>query len=123
MSVKVTCIIARLNIGGSAIQTILLTAGLDPARFESTPITRVEAVYEGNMLDFGTEGRGTAGHPSTGTGDQPPEGLGDTYQALSPFPGPASSHYAHSHSQGWHCRPPGWPPGWPRCPLSSIPLP
>jgi len=45
-------IIARLNIGGSAIHTILLTAGLNNERFESTLVTGVEGKYEGNMLDL-----------------------------------------------------------------------
>jgi glycosyltransferase involved in cell wall biosynthesis len=50
--IRVMRVIARLNIGGPAIHTILLTAGLDPARFESTLVTGVEAAYEGNMLDL-----------------------------------------------------------------------
>jgi len=45
-------IIARLNIGGPAIHTILLTAGLNNQRFESTLVTGVEGRYEGNMLDL-----------------------------------------------------------------------
>jgi len=45
-------IIARLNIGGPAIHTILLTAGLNDQRFESTLVTGVEGRYEGNMLDL-----------------------------------------------------------------------
>lgn len=45
-------IIARLNIGGPAIHTILLTAGLNNERFESTLVTGVEGEHEGNMLDL-----------------------------------------------------------------------
>jgi len=45
-------IIARLNIGGPAIHTILLTAGLNDQLFESTLVTGVEGRYEGNMLDL-----------------------------------------------------------------------
>ncbi len=45
-------IIARLNIGGPAIHTILLTAGLNNERFESMLVTGVEGKYEGNMLDL-----------------------------------------------------------------------
>jgi glycosyltransferase involved in cell wall biosynthesis len=48
-------VIARLNIGGPAIHTILLTAGLDAARFESTLVTGVEAACEGNMLDLAAQ--------------------------------------------------------------------
>ena len=48
-------VIARLNIGGPAIHAILLTAGLDPDRFESTLVTGVEAAYEGNMLDLAAQ--------------------------------------------------------------------
>ena len=53
--IRVMRVIARLNIGGPAIHAILLTAGLDPARFESTLVTGVEAAYEGNMLDLAAE--------------------------------------------------------------------
>jgi glycosyltransferase involved in cell wall biosynthesis len=52
---RVMRVIARLNIGGPAIHTILLTAGLDPARFESTLVTGVEAACEGNMLDLAAQ--------------------------------------------------------------------
>jgi len=50
--VKVVRIIARLNIGGPAIHTILLTARLNNEGFESTLVTGVEGKYEGNMLDL-----------------------------------------------------------------------
>ena len=50
--VKVLRIIARLNIGGPAIHTILLTAGLNSERFEAVLVTGVEGKYEGNMLDL-----------------------------------------------------------------------
>ncbi|MCR4407330.1 MAG: glycosyltransferase family 4 protein [Anaerolineae bacterium] len=50
--IRVARVIARLNIGGPAIHTILLTAGLHPARFESLLVTGVEAEHEGNMLDL-----------------------------------------------------------------------
>jgi len=50
--IKVLRIIARLNIGGPAIHTILLTARLNNERFESTLVTGVEGEYEGNMLDL-----------------------------------------------------------------------
>jgi glycosyltransferase involved in cell wall biosynthesis len=53
--IRVMRVIARLNIGGPAIHTILLTAGLDPVRFESTLVTGVEAAYEGNMLDLAAQ--------------------------------------------------------------------
>jgi len=52
---RVMRVIARLNIGGPAIHTILLTAGLDAARFESTLVTGVEEAYEGNMLDLAAQ--------------------------------------------------------------------
>jgi len=53
--IRVMRVIARLNIGGPAIHAILLTAGLDPDRFESTLVTGVEAAYEGNMLDLAVQ--------------------------------------------------------------------
>jgi glycosyltransferase involved in cell wall biosynthesis len=53
--IRVVLVIARLNIGGPAIHTILLTARLDPARFESTLVTGLEAEYEGNMLELAAQ--------------------------------------------------------------------
>lgn len=47
---KVVRVIARLNVGGPAIQAALLTSGLDRERFESTLVTGVEDEREGNML-------------------------------------------------------------------------
>jgi len=50
--IKVLRIIARLNIGGPAIHTILLTAGLNNERFEPLLVTGVEGRREGSMLDL-----------------------------------------------------------------------
>ena len=47
--VKVLRIIARLNIGGPAIHTLLLTAGLDKTRFESILVAGVVGEDEGDM--------------------------------------------------------------------------
>jgi glycosyltransferase involved in cell wall biosynthesis len=49
---KIARVIARLNIGGPAIHTILLTAGLDRTRFESLLVTGVVGPHEGDMLDL-----------------------------------------------------------------------
>ena len=49
---KVMRLIARMNVGGPAIQTSLLTEKLDPQRFESLLVTGVEAEGEGNMLEL-----------------------------------------------------------------------
>lgn len=57
---KVMRLIARLNIGGPAIHTTLLTERLNPARFESLLVTGVEAANEGNMLELMGE-RGLSG--------------------------------------------------------------
>ena len=46
---KILRIIARLNIGGPAIHTILLTAGLDKTQFESILVTGVVSEGEGDM--------------------------------------------------------------------------
>jgi glycosyltransferase involved in cell wall biosynthesis len=46
---KILRIIARLNIGGPAIHTVLLTAGLDPTQFESRLVTGVVNDSEGDM--------------------------------------------------------------------------
>jgi glycosyltransferase involved in cell wall biosynthesis len=49
--IKVLRVIARLNIGGPAIHVVLLTAGLDRARFDSVLVTGRENPGEGSMLD------------------------------------------------------------------------
>lgn len=45
-------LIARLNVGGPAIHTTLLTERLDPTRYESKLVTGVETEREGNMLEL-----------------------------------------------------------------------
>ncbi len=50
--IRVVRIFSRLNIGGPSIHVILLTARLDPARFESTLLIGQEGIREGNMFDF-----------------------------------------------------------------------
>ena len=47
--IRVARVIARLNVGGPAQHVILLTAGLDPARFQSTLITGVPDPDEGDL--------------------------------------------------------------------------
>src|SRR5690349_8963394 len=46
---RVFRIIGRLNIGGPAIHTVLLTERLDPSRYETSLITGVEGPTEGSM--------------------------------------------------------------------------
>ncbi|HOJ59150.1 MAG TPA: glycosyltransferase family 4 protein [bacterium] len=55
MKKKVVRVIARLNIGGPAIHVILLTAHLDPERYESILLYGQEAPEEGNMLHLAEE--------------------------------------------------------------------
>ncbi|MFB3789161.1 MAG: glycosyltransferase family 4 protein, partial [bacterium] len=55
MKKKVIRVIARLNIGGPAIHVILLTARLDPERYESILLYGQEAPEEGNMLHLAEE--------------------------------------------------------------------
>jgi glycosyltransferase involved in cell wall biosynthesis len=50
--IKVLRVIARLNIGGPAIHVVLLTAGLDRARFDSSLVSGSESAGEGSMLDY-----------------------------------------------------------------------
>lgn len=45
-------IIARLNVGGPAIQASLLTSGLNDRMFRTTLVTGIEGEREGNMLDL-----------------------------------------------------------------------
>ena len=49
---RVLRLIARLNIGGPAIHTTLLTERLDPTRFQSKLVTGVEAENEGHMWEL-----------------------------------------------------------------------
>jgi len=48
--IKILQIIARLNIGGSAIQAMLLTQGLDPNQFQSVLVTGKVSASEGDMI-------------------------------------------------------------------------
>lgn len=50
--IKILRIIARLNIGGPAIHTILLTEGLDKGRFESLFVCGSTGKEEGDMLYY-----------------------------------------------------------------------
>lgn len=45
-------LIARMNIGGPAVHTALLTNRLDPTRFRSQLVTGIESASEGNMLQL-----------------------------------------------------------------------
>jgi Glycosyltransferase Family 4 len=50
--IKILRVIARLNIGGPAIHVVLLSAGMDRARFESLLVSGSENPGEGSMLDY-----------------------------------------------------------------------
>ena len=52
---KILRVIARLNIGGPAIHTVLLTAGLDRDQFESLLVTGVVSEGEGDMSYLASE--------------------------------------------------------------------
>ena len=45
-------VITRLNVGGPAINAVLLSSRLDPARFETLLVCGTEAASEGNMLEL-----------------------------------------------------------------------
>ena len=53
--IKVARVIARLNIGGPAIHTILLTEGLAGARFAPVLVTGVVGDAEGDMTFYAQE--------------------------------------------------------------------
>jgi len=46
-------VITRLNVGGPAIQAVLLSERLDPDRFETVLVAGAESAAEGNMIDLG----------------------------------------------------------------------
>ena len=48
--IRIVRVIARLNVGGPAVYTISLTAGLDPAQFQQWLVAGVAAPHEGDML-------------------------------------------------------------------------
>jgi glycosyltransferase involved in cell wall biosynthesis len=48
--IRVLRVITRLNIGGPAIQAVLLTTQLDPDRFETLLVAGTEGPAEGNLL-------------------------------------------------------------------------
>jgi glycosyltransferase involved in cell wall biosynthesis len=50
--IRVVRIFSRLNIGGPSIHVLLLTAGLNPRRFDSTLIVGSEGPAEGTMFDL-----------------------------------------------------------------------
>ena len=50
--IRVMRLIARLNVGGPAIQATLLTQRLNTQLFESQLITGVEGEHEGNMIEL-----------------------------------------------------------------------
>ena len=51
--IRILYVITRMNIGGAAIQAGLLTAMLDPARFETLLVAGAEGPREGNILSLG----------------------------------------------------------------------
>ncbi|MFC1631067.1 glycosyltransferase family 4 protein [Candidatus Omnitrophota bacterium] len=53
--IKILRVIARLNIGGPAIHTVLLSSGLDGAKFESTLVAGQVEAGEGDMLYLARE--------------------------------------------------------------------
>jgi len=53
--IRILRIIARLNIGGPAIHTILLTEGLDNKQFESLLVCGSTDKYEGDMFYYARE--------------------------------------------------------------------
>ena len=52
-AVRILRIITRLNVGGPALHVSILTAGLDPARFETLLVAGRVGPAEGNMLQLG----------------------------------------------------------------------
>src|SRR5438093_1901123 len=51
--VRVLRVITRLNVGGPAINAALLSARLDPDRYETLLVAGSESESEGSMLDLG----------------------------------------------------------------------
>jgi glycosyltransferase involved in cell wall biosynthesis len=50
--IRILRIIARLNVGGPAIQACALTTRLDPARYQTRLVAGAEAADEGSFLDL-----------------------------------------------------------------------
>lgn len=58
--VRVLRVITRLNVGGPALHAALLSARLDPERFETILVAGKEGRDEGSMLELGRLGQGVA---------------------------------------------------------------
>ena len=52
---KILRVISRLNIGGPAVHTILLTEGLDREKFETLLVCGYPDINEGDMLYYARE--------------------------------------------------------------------
>ena len=52
---KIVRIVTRLNIGGPAIHTVLLTAGLDKSNFESLLVCGAISSTEGDMAYYASQ--------------------------------------------------------------------
>ena len=50
--IRVMRIFSRLNVGGPSIHVVLLTADLDPARYDSTLVLGKEELHEGNLYEL-----------------------------------------------------------------------
>ena len=49
---KILYVIARLNIGGAAVNAILLTRDLNPQRFQTMLVAGIEGPHEGSLRDW-----------------------------------------------------------------------
>src|SRR6266566_918781 len=56
--VRILRVITRLNVGGPALNAALLSARLDPDRFETLLVAGTEKASEGSMLELGRLGEG-----------------------------------------------------------------
>lgn len=95
---RVARVISRLNVGGPATHTILLTAGLDPAAFESRLYVGSPEAAEGDMAP-GARARGMEPVPVPGLGRAIHPGrdlaaLGHLVRAFRSF----RPHIVHTHA-------------------------
>jgi glycosyltransferase involved in cell wall biosynthesis len=96
--IRVMRLIARLNVGGPAIHTTLLTEKLNPQQFESELVAGVETEREGNMLELmGDRGVQPTIVPSLGREISPLNDL-KTLRQVRQLMRQKNPHIVHTHT-------------------------
>ena len=97
--VPVLRIFSRLNVGGPSIHVVLLTAGLDSARYDTTLVIGREGEREGSFMEYarghGVSPRSPRARPSSCT---PFTGRYSRDTSVTPAPGYTGSSSGYSRA-------------------------